>query len=149
MCNFLSAVLMKNGDLIWDIATDSHSDLVSMAGLKDTELLHRPFVRVEYAPPDKRDRANIDKYTLRVDERGTLPDWCDESLQEKAAAKMRAIVSQCIVTDERAILVGGVWVLGDGAYIGRAVNARIISMHGSSHVGALCDSSRVEELLDA
>jgi len=51
MCNFLSAIALRNGDIFCDPAsTDSHEDLIEYKGLVNND--KETFVRVEYVPPD-------------------------------------------------------------------------------------------------
>lgn len=49
MCNFLSAIVMKNGRIICDPEhTDSHSDLIAANELRDDDVFIRGWVRVEF-----------------------------------------------------------------------------------------------------
>jgi len=54
MCNFLSAIVTKNGKFICHPElTDSHESLIEAYGLKDEEnFRERQFVRIEFTPPD-------------------------------------------------------------------------------------------------
>ena len=51
MCQFLSAIALRNGDILWDAYTDSHEYLVGMYELDDSkEPSINRFVRIEYKP---------------------------------------------------------------------------------------------------
>ena len=53
MCNFLSAIVMKSGDLICDPEhTDSHEDLLESNGIQDNGM--GGFVLVEFLSPEGR-----------------------------------------------------------------------------------------------
>lgn len=52
MCNFLSAVVLRNGDVLTHPMLDSHSDLVRYYKLPDTRVYHQHFAKVELTPVD-------------------------------------------------------------------------------------------------
>ena len=84
MCKFLSAIVLKNGDIICDPEhTDSHSDLVAAFNLRDDDQYVDRFVKVEFTPPinaeNLSDYSDVANYAFRVDERGE-PDWFGELL---------------------------------------------------------------------
>lgn len=76
MCNFFSALVTRDGKVVWDGNSSSHEDLIAKAGLKDDKLEDRDFVRVEYTP-SKNGLFTLDRkdWAFKVDEKGTLPTW--------------------------------------------------------------------------
>ena len=147
MCTFLSAIVMKNGDVLCDPEhTDSHEDLLAKHNIRDGLAQQGKFARVEFIPP--KDHANIEdtsKWTFKVDEQ-VKPDWLDE---ERARSSLAARVKRMFVQDKRSILLGGCWILGDGADVAKVRNARIYGMYGSSKVGNMQDSSKVGVMCDS
>lgn len=141
MCEFLSAVVLANGDIICrpDV-TDSHEDLLLSAGVRDGLCQQDRFARVEFTPPDPPTQiADPATWTLRVDEQAT-PDWLDE---DRVRADLSARVACMIVDDARPLLLGGCWILVGEAHVDRAVNARILMLRDSSQV--ISDFRSVED----
>ena len=149
MCNFVSAIVLKNGDIICDPEhTDSHEDLIRVAGLRDdrVSMAAEAFCRVEFTPPDDFSGiADLSKWTLRVDE-CSAPSWYDSELVRE---KMERRVQAMIIDGERDILLGGCHILVCGANVRCVKNARIAVMLDSSRVDVMLDSSRVGEMLDS
>ena len=144
MCRYKSAIVLRNGDLVHSDATDSHTDLLDMAGISDTSMSPN-FVRVEFT---SNYLADIDTYKLRMDQ-DWLPDWWTPEAAEDATRKLRRICERAIVAEARKCLVGGAWVLRDGANVERIVSARVIEMWDSSRVGTMWDSSQVGTMWDS
>ena len=157
MCNFLSAIVLKNGDIICrPDATDSHEDLIDFANIRDNRLSQDGFVRVEFLPPehDTKDVFDVKNWTLKVDQAST-PEWFNF---ESATSKLAARVERMFVLEDRPILLGGCWLLGKAAHVKKAKNARIYRMYdssqvdkmlGSSKVGWMYDSSKVGEMFNS
>ena len=145
MCRYKSAIVLRNGDLIHAAETDSHTDLLDMAGISDTSM-SPDFVRVEYTS-DKL--AEIDTYKLRVGQEDWLPTWWNEDAASEATRKLRRICERAIVSEARKCLIGGVWILRGAAVVERTVSARIVEMWGSSQVGTMLESSRVGTMLES
>jgi hypothetical protein len=144
MCHWKSALVLRNGDVIHSDVTDSHEDLISAYGLIDCGC-EPSFVRVEYAPTSGGKQSDIDAYALRVDQ-DIIPAWWDDAMRDDATRKLRAIVARAIVTDARTTLLGGAWILDGSVNVAKAINVRVISMSGSSQVGAMSGSSQVGEM---
>lgn len=143
MCNFFSALVLKNGDIVWNEMTDSHRDLIELAGLSDDHTDRSAFASVEYAPHWRYD--NINQYVLHI-ENERKPEWWTEKLAAQTEKKCRAIVEKRIISYNRKILLGGPWILTGDATVERARNARIIAMYNQSKIGTLYDSSQVGSL---
>ncbi len=163
MCNWMSAIVLRNGDLLYNLATDSHEDLVALFNLRDKR--GDEFCRVEFSPKKPEDVDKPDEYALKVDEKRT-PDWFDERIKEKTATAMRSVVLRCIVNGPVTCLIGGCYILTKGASVEFTKATRIVAMcdtsqvgamrgtskvgamRGTSQVGAMCDTSKVGVMCD-
>lgn len=166
MCEFFSAIAMRGGTIQWHPATDSHADLLDWFGLKDTMLSPRAraWAPVEFTPKEyllgseryagKADRRydRLDSYGLELPNDEDCPKWVREE-QDLIIESLRHAVSGMIVNGRREMLLGGVWILGEDAYVDYVANARIIAMYGTariysvkgnSQIGVLRDDSRIE-----
>ena len=148
MCNFLSAIVLKNGDIVCrpDV-TDSHEDLIDFASIRDNHLSQDGFVRVEFLPPehDTKDVFDVKNWTLKVDQDST-PEWFNF---ESTTSSLAARVERMFVLEDRPILLGGCWLLGKAAHVKKVQNARIYRMYDSSKVDGMCDSSKVGVMYDS
>ena len=142
MCQFKSALVLKNGDVIHSDWTDSHEDLIDMLELPDKG--NGGFVRVEFVPKDNK-YADAKSYALKIDQPDT-PEWWTTTLAERTTDYMREIIKRMIIKTEKKCLVGGSYIL-DGAKIGRCIHANVIVMLGSSNVGMMRESSKVGVML--
>ena len=150
MCDFLSAIVLKNGDIICAPEfTDSHEDLIIVNNLREgygTNYCEN-FARVEFTPPE--DTSNILKlslWELKLDQKDE-PSWWDE---DKVRGKLEALVSSHILKDVRKpILFGGWYILTGETHIGEICHTRIISMHDSSRIGNAYSASVIEHMHDS
>ena len=119
---------MRGGKLLHSNYTDSHENLIELYSVKD----HREgnICRVEFCPEDPRDLDKPDKYKLRIDEERT-PDWFDVPAQEKTIKEMRKIITGMIVNKPIDILLGGAYILAEGAWVRFADHARLIMCGGT------------------
>ena len=150
MCNFLSAIVLKNGDVLHHPMLDSHSDLVTWFNLPDQSHC-RHFAKVELTPVEWGDVAT---WKFRLDEE-TAPQWWDE-VKEGAEAKVRDIAERMIVrSGTKKLLLEGCWILiGDCRAIdvryGRVVfmgdSAKIDRMGGSAKIDRMGDSAKIESM---
>lgn len=69
MCNFLSALVLKNGDVLTHPMLDSHSDLVRWFKIPDAQA-HQHFAKVELTPTT--DWLDPQTWAFRLDE-ATVP----------------------------------------------------------------------------
>ena len=142
MCRFFSALVVRNGDLLHDPGTDSHTDLIDEYKLdlvENSECRH--FAKIEFVPKSADTMDDIDSYTLTVDE-STEPIWFDE-VRDQVLAKCRSTVKQMIIQGEHKCILSGKYILGKDANVKRAVNSNIVAMLGSSRVGEMWGSSQV------
>ena len=144
MCNFLSAIVMQNGDLITNpFLTDSHEDLLQANNIRDGLAQQGTFARIEFLPPkDHSALQDLSTWTLEVDEQ-VEPIWFDHAA---VRAKLEDRVRRMIIDDERDFLLGGVWILAGGAKIKKVKNSRIVFMLGGSQVGRMWGNSQVGEM---
>jgi len=135
MCRPFSAIVLQSPRdkggfrLLMSPYTDSHSDLITLHDLKDAGRL--TFARIEFTPPDWKTAHLVESYALRLDEE-RAPAWWTEETAEAVTEQMRAHVSRCIITDARPLLLGGKWIIGPGADVGRADFANIIALTGGT-----------------
>jgi hypothetical protein len=88
MCNFWSAILTRDGRVLWDKEIVNHTELITKFGLTDTKLLDRDFVRIEITPKNILSKKKSD-WTYKLDEEKTAPDWYanDPARMEKTVWK--------------------------------------------------------------
>lgn len=84
MCNFWSAILTRDGVVLWDRDITSHEEIIQKHGLNDKKLADRDFVRIEITPNDITSKKKSD-WRYKLDEPSTAPDWYanDPMTQEK------------------------------------------------------------------
>jgi len=128
MCNFLSAIAFKNGDILCDPNVDSHEDLVSMFDLKESKL--RNWARIEYVPQNGNYHL-IQDYELKIDE-NPAPEWVKDSIKEKWVNKLNVILKKLIVTENKTVLSSGTWILTDGVLINKLLYCRIIKANSAT-----------------
>lgn len=147
MCEYLSALVLRNGDIVHSPYTDSHSDLILSAGLDENDTPHRGeprFSRVEFRPADPADLASIEKYRLVLDE-GREPEWFAEH-REKVESTLRRWADAAIIRSPVPILFGGRWVVAKGGRVGRLVGGTIVANFGVVTVNygtVVCNSGTV------
>jgi hypothetical protein len=91
MCNFFSAIVLKNGDVLHLEGVDSHADLVRHFKLPDdTECRH--FAKVELTPG--ADPFDASTYVFRLDE-ATAPGWW-EDVAGAAERQCRGVVHRLV-----------------------------------------------------
>lgn len=136
MCKFYSAIIIPTGEVLHDVHTTLHEDLVTLFKLNDNK--PGSLARLEYTGNVLDD---ISTYKLRID--GERPDWLTDSMLEKAESKLHQIVKKRIITGEVELLMGGVYVTTKDSIINVAKECQIIQHRGtirdvSSGVTVLC-----------
>ena len=137
MCNFMSGLFFRNGDIVSASEyTDSHEVLkraakagrASLAG----HLAEMEPVQWEYIPPeDLKLAGDLSKWSLKVDQ-DTTPAWWDE---KKVREWCERRVEAMFVRDARGTLLGGCWIcLGEKATIGELIGGKLAIAVGSSFV---------------
>ena len=124
MCKFLSAIVKRDGKVVYHPVTDSHEDLVAFCGLSDKGLDY--FVRVEYTSDNLHD---LSTYKLRVDEEST-PEWFEDH-REMVVKYLSDKLKGMLITGRREILLGGVWII-DGGEVGMLKGGRVVILRNST-----------------
>jgi hypothetical protein len=122
MCNFKSAIVTKSGEVYHHPLTDSHNDIIELFNLHNGE--NPQFTPVELVPDT--DCFDVDTYKFRFD--AERPGWATDEWVERVTKKMRAIVREMIFTKKAKILVGGAYLLGAGAKVGKIIQGRIVAI---------------------
>jgi hypothetical protein len=144
MCQFFSAVLTKNGDLLYNLVLNSHEEIIELFKIKDTQaaFFGQNFVRLEFVPDLTKNLSKPEAWTLKLDERET-PEWYDP---DKAQEKCWDVISGIVVSDERETLTTGHYILTENAVVKKVINSHILFMNGRSKVEILLDHGRVGEM---
>lgn len=149
MCNFLSALVLQNGDIVCQPEyTDSHEDLVVWAELRDQG--RGEFVRVELSPPDIDSYFDVDKYVFKLDEE-PRPDWFDEALEARTIESLKDRIHRMILDGaKKRLLLGGCWMIRNSEIgeikAGRVLictSATVDSIYGSARVDYISGSATV------
>ena len=141
MCDFLSVIVKKDGEILCDPYTDSHEDLIAAHGLDDSKL-REGFVRGEFKPGDYKDYDKPDKYILRIDEQ-LKPEWFKE-IEETVAVQLKAIIERMILRDvKKRCLLSGCYILTGKTQIDYIKNAQVFFMSGTSTIGEMRETSKV------
>jgi hypothetical protein len=117
MCQFLSAIVLKNGDVLHSPLLDSHSELVTLFKLPDTSAHHQHFAKVELTPPaDWEGWADVSNWDFRLDE-PTQPGWWADVAQS-AEESVRNIIRRAILpAGERDFHLDGLAIIGPGVTV--------------------------------
>ena len=132
MCQFLSALVLRNGDVLTHPLLDSHSDLVRYYQVPDDRTHHQHFAKVERTPGDT-DESWLDPATwrFRLDEE-TAPGWW-EDVKGAAEATLRDRAKAMIVTTGRKdLILEGCWILAGDAEFADVRGGRIVRMLGGT-----------------
>ena len=129
MCNFLSAIVLRNGDVLSHPMLDSHSDLVQHFKLPDTRQHHQHFAKVELTPTG--DWLDVSLWNFRLDEETVPGWWADVAVQAEATLRARAD-KMILKTGEHSLLVDGCWVIGGDAVVRDVRAARIARVSGGT-----------------
>ena len=145
MCNFLSALVLKTGEIVCDPEyTDSHEDLIESRGLRDDDFEN--FVRVEFTP-DGSAIDEPDKYQFKIDQ-GEIPAWWSAELQEQVIDQLKARIRAAIRTELPPLLLGGFHIVANGQKArikrGRIVLVKSTVEARDSSTVVAWDSSKVE-----
>ena len=103
MCYFFSAVVLKSGEIVYDINTNSHEDLIESRNLEDNTIDPREltFARVEILPPQGDFFSEPDKWNLKIDENIT-PVWFDDEIRKNCMELFaKEIYPKCIFIDKK------------------------------------------------
>ena len=152
MCHFMSAIVMKSGDVLHHPMLDSHSDILRHFEVRDGDAFRVNFAKVELTPNDNW--LDPSTWAFKVDEQ-TIPDWLD---QERARKRMEAIASKMIVSSgNKKMIVDGCWIVGgdarvSGVRFGRIIRvqdqASITGVGGRATIAGVCGHATIEGVWD-
>ena len=145
MCQFLSAVVLRNGDVLTHPMLDSHTDLVTYYKLPDTLAHHQHFAKVELVPVDWTDAAT---WTFTLDKE-TAPSWWDDvkaSVEETMRRRARAMI---LLSGVHRLIVDGCWIVGRTAQVIDVRAGRIIHVSGSAQMSNVGGTARVFNVGDS
>ena len=82
MCEYFSAILMRDGEVLTSDESNSLDDIINANNLNDVKLQNRDFIRIEITPnePIKLLSKKRSDWVFREDEESTLPSWYDEGM---------------------------------------------------------------------
>ena len=139
MCQFLSAIVTRHGDVKCNPLVDSHTDLLELFSIHENNagtIETQNFARVEFVPPAKDGKPNyfdFPNYVLRLDEMAR-PAWYDADIEEKARKELTKVLERMLITSERKIIAGGAHIIGEGAKIGKLISGRILAVHEKANL---------------
>src|SRR3990167_1206111 len=135
MCQFFSALVLKNGDVLHHPQLDSHAGLVTYFKLPDGNAHVQHFAKVELLPAS--DWLDVSTWVFRVDE-PVLPGWWGE-IANQAEASVRAIAKRMVLaTGIHPLLCDGAWILcGDVAVGEIRAGARIVRVQDTATIRAV------------
>ena len=123
MSRFISAIVSRD-EIYHRDETDSHELLERSLGMTATANKEREFVRVEFSPAANDDLADVSKYKLQVDQE-TTPDWWGER-SDCVEEYLREVVKKKIIANNQDLILGGCWIVANGATVKSIIQARII-----------------------
>ena len=130
MCNFLSGLVLRNGDILTHPMLDGHADLVTHFNLPDTDAYVQHFAKVELRPVDWGDVAT---WEWHLDEQ-TAPSWWDD-VAGGAEAELRARAARMILREgEHRLIVDGSWIVLGTAVVRDVRAGRILHVQDSARI---------------
>ena len=151
MCQFLSAIVSKEGEIYCNPFIDSHEELIQCFGLRDNpDAFINNIVRVEFTPKDD-DYFDVANYQLRIDENST-PDWWF-NVQNKVREDLSARIKRMIIDKaENKVLCGGVYFVRDSKILWTRYvriitlrNSQVNEMRENSQVNVMWGNSQVNQ----
>ncbi len=145
MCNFLSALVLRNGDVLTHPMLDSHSDLVHYFKLPDVTTYLDRFAKVELTP---KDWTNISTWQWRVDEE-VMPAWWDD-VAMRAEATLRSRAARMILKEgEHDLIVDGCWIAAGTAKVRDVRSGRIVRVQDSATITGVGGSATIRDVGDS
>jgi hypothetical protein len=130
MCQFLSALVLRNGDVLTHPILDSHADLVRHFKLPDTHAHHQHFAKVELTPVEWMD---VSTWQFRLDEE-SAPGWWDD-VKDRVEATLRSRANAMILRDgDHSLLLDGCWIVGGTAKIRDVRSGRIVRLQDTGSI---------------
>jgi len=154
MCQPASMIVTRGHRVHWSENTDSHHEIISEYGIKETDARGEiNIVPVEIKPPDGDLTNAINKWVFRVDYMGYdrgLPEWWDA---EKGEAAVRAALKDWkkkkVVTRKVAVLNGGQFYICGKAEVGSIEGGSKITVGGSATIQYVGGSATIQYVGDS
>ena len=145
ICNFLSVLILQNGDVLHHPLLDSHADLVRYFKLPDTNAHISHFAKAELTPADWLDPST---WTWRIDDE-VRPIWLND-VEAQAEAKARAIAGRMILKNgEHDLIIEGCWIIGGTAKVCDVRSGWIRRVQDFAQVRDVRDSAQVRDVMDS
>jgi len=142
VCNFLSVLILRNGDIRHHPMLDSHSDLVTYFKLPDTDAYVSHFAKAELTPVDWTDAST---WKWRIDE-DVRPIWLDE-VEAAAESATRSVAQRMVLKDvEHTLIVDGCWIVAGSSKVRDVRSGRILRVQDSATVRDVRDSATVQNV---
>ena len=146
MCQFLSALILANGDVLTHPMLDSHTDLVTWFNLRDDRVGR--FAKVELVPGEDT-WLDPDQWTWVLDE-PTRPAWLTEDMEANAQRALRDRAKRMILKDgEHTLIVDGCWIVGGTAVVKDVRGGRLVHVRGSAQITDVGDSAQITDVGDS
>jgi ketosteroid isomerase-like protein len=143
MCNFLSVLILKNGDVLHHPMLDSHADLVTYFKLPDADAYISHFAKAELAPDNWLDVAT---WRWRLDEE-TRPRWLTETLERGAEDQTRRIAGRMLLVDgKHRLVVDGCWIVGGTAIVHDVRAGRIVHVRDFAQIHGVGGSAQIHNV---
>jgi len=112
--------------------TESHSELETIFKLRDTK---QNLAKVEFSPKDLAEAHLVETYALKIDEERT-PEWFTDEMKEAVTAEMTGYVNRMIVTGDVCLLIGGQFIIAQGATV-ESAHSMVINLISGGRVNTI------------
>ena len=144
MCQFLSAIVSKNGEVYCDPFVDSHEEILQRFVLRDNDSQFIDnIVRVEFTPQND-DWFDVENYNLRVDE-NSIPAWWQEVEQSVRQNLSDRIQRMIVDKAENKVLCGGVYIVRDSKILWTRYT-KMLLICGNSTIENVRGNSTIENV---
>ena len=135
MCHFKSAIVLRHLKskggyrLLLSPWTEHHSEIEIIFKLREGVRLN--YAKVEFSPTDMSVADKVETYKLKIDEERE-PEWLDAEMKASVTERMADYIKSIIVKDEMCLLIGGQFILSEGAKVHSAKGCAIAAMCGGT-----------------
>lgn len=144
MCNFLSALILRNGDVLWHPMLDSHTQLHRYYDIPDDAGAIEHVAKAELVPSDET-ILDPEKWAWKIDE-PTRPSWLDD-VEDNARKKLVYEAKKMILVEgHKEIIADGCWIVGGTATVAEIVAGRVYCIRDSARVDYIHDSAKVDTI---
>ena len=140
MCEPASMIVTKT-KVFWSENTDSHSEIVSEFGLKETDARGDVnIIPIEITPPNGNLKTPLSKWVFKVDFAGfqrELPDWADlEKIEKECRLHLKDWAKKKLIKKPCVLKSGQYYVVSSGSATVRASGSATVDAYGSAMVRA-------------